>query len=707
MDSEDGNTFQNEDEFGEEESEEMMAIRSITEEGFSASKAEEFHRKRNQHRGEARDYRTTTIPDSSYFSANQQHQNNKMSEEMLAIQSIAGEGFESEYAEQYIQEETVIEQELVESEQILEDINSEDDLEETIIAAATKASKTVERSSNEVSTHDRSSNEDIAYERLKYEGSTRKKQLTKKLPKEKQSKEKPSKKRKSKENSESNDRLDRDRPIIDRDRPSESASNDRLSPSEPEDDSECTTGGEGLGQTVAEHYNMKKNVGTELRKHSRIVYMRNFNNWTKSMLIDEFLSRLKAARPLGCPIRVLDMGSGKGGDMLKWINGGVKHVVFADIAALSIEDCKVRYEELKKKEESKSYSRNVFSAEFIAVDCSKKRLRSHYEDKALELDLVSCQFCIHYSFESVQQARTMLKNAAECLKPGGYFVGTVPDSNQIIARQRKHPNVSFGNDVYQIQCLFDVFAPIPLFGAKYDFNLEGVVNCPEFLVHFGLFERIAEEYGLKLILRENFKPFYERKSKDHSALQLLRRMNAMETYPPSEGVDTVGQDADYCHAEAYLSDHQNNEKLGTLSKAEWEAITLYQVFAFEKVKGKVTPSSSSNNSTNLTSSSSHKRSADDNLDTSPYKRFADNSVDTSYKRSADDSPDTSTYKRSAEDSVDTSYKRSADDSPDTSCKRSADDSPDTSTFKRSADDSPDTASDSSDSEVGRTSPDNT
>lgn len=60
------------------------------------------------------------------------------------------------------------------------------------------------------------------------------------------------------------------------------------------------------------------------------------------------------------------------------------------------------------------------------------RLRSLYEDKSLELDLVSCQFCIHYSFESIAQARCMLKNAAECLKPGGFFVGTVPDSNQIV-----------------------------------------------------------------------------------------------------------------------------------------------------------------------------------------------------------------------------------------------------------------------------------
>lgn len=96
------------------------------------------------------------------------------------------------------------------------------------------------------------------------------------------------------------------------------------------------------------------------------------------------------------------------------------------------------------------------------------------------------------------------------------------------ARQRRHANNSFGNDVYRIECLFDTRRPIPLFGAKYHFNLEGVVNCPEFLVHFGLFEKIATEFGLKLVLKENFKTFYERKIKDHAGVQLIRRMNALE-----------------------------------------------------------------------------------------------------------------------------------------------------------------------------------
>jgi mRNA (guanine-N7-)-methyltransferase len=40
----------------------------------------------------------------------------------------------------------------------------------------------------------------------------------------------------------------------------------------------------------------------------------------------------------------------------------------------------------------------------------------------------------------------------------------------------------FGNSVFNIK--FDDLDDLPLFGAKYNFSLEGVVNCPEFLVYF-------------------------------------------------------------------------------------------------------------------------------------------------------------------------------------------------------------------------------
>ena len=51
--------------------------------------------------------------------------------------------------------------------------------------------------------------------------------------------------------------------------------------------------------------------------------------------------------------------------------------------------------------------------------------------------------------------------------------------------------MSFGNEVYEISFDMEGKQHIPLFGAKYHFKLEGVVDCPEFVVYFPLLEKYA------------------------------------------------------------------------------------------------------------------------------------------------------------------------------------------------------------------------
>jgi len=50
----------------------------------------------------------------------------------------------------------------------------------------------------------------------------------------------------------------------------------------------------------------------------------------------------------------------------------------------------------------------------------------------MQFDLVSCQFSVHYGFESLEQAEMMLQNACECLKPAGYFIGTIPNASEMM-----------------------------------------------------------------------------------------------------------------------------------------------------------------------------------------------------------------------------------------------------------------------------------
>ena len=53
---------------------------------------------------------------------------------------------------------------------------------------------------------------------------------------------------------------------------------------------------------------------------------------------------------------------------------------------------------------------------------------------SMVFDVVSCQFALHYCFESHSQAKRFIKNAASKLKPGGFFFGCTPWAEEIMRR---------------------------------------------------------------------------------------------------------------------------------------------------------------------------------------------------------------------------------------------------------------------------------
>ncbi|XP_003747248.1 mRNA cap guanine-N7 methyltransferase [Galendromus occidentalis] len=333
----------------------------------------------------------------------------------------------------------------------------------------------------------------------------------------------------------------------------------------------------GLAPLVAEHYNNREDEGREGRKESRILHLRNFNNWVKSMLIKDFVKRAKDnPYKMRGPFRVLDIGSGKGGDLMKWQKGNIQHLVSADIAEVSLEQAKDRYMDNKARADRQGL--DIFDADFIVADCTRDRLVSKYAKPDIVFDIVSCQFTFHYCFESLTQARCMIRNIAERLRKGGYFIGTTPNAYELIRRLKESDDLSFGNDVYRVT--FDSKEEFPLFGCKYDFHLEGVVDCPEFLVNFEMLKILAKEHGLQIVKCWTFEEFYNEYRNEDEGSFLLTKMNALETYPPGYGTQLSGEADDYAHAQK--AHEQTKRPVGTLSKPEWEALTIYVAYAFVK-----------------------------------------------------------------------------------------------------------------------------
>ncbi|PAV75868.1 hypothetical protein WR25_08142 isoform B [Diploscapter pachys] len=257
-----------------------------------------------------------------------------------------------------------------------------------------------------------------------------------------------------------------------------------------------------------------------------------------------------------------------------------------DIADVSVEQAKGRYEEMKDRNRRNFF----FPAEFIVADSTKDDLMEKYANK-MPFDISSCQFSLHYSFCDEQSARTYIRNAVGNLKPGGFFIGTLPDANRIVWAARQG-NGMFKNAVCSItfenteQLLNE---QLPHFGAKFHFTLDEQVNCPEFLAHFSLLQKIlVDEFDMDLVFVRQFPDAAKKWMASREGRELASKMRALEKYPPFPGQNPSGEADEYGYAEEQLKkmneDGNKQKYIECLSKSEWEAVCMYLVFAFRKRK---------------------------------------------------------------------------------------------------------------------------
>uniref|UniRef100_A0A914MQ19 mRNA cap guanine-N(7) methyltransferase n=1 Tax=Meloidogyne incognita TaxID=6306 RepID=A0A914MQ19_MELIC len=335
---------------------------------------------------------------------------------------------------------------------------------------------------------------------------------------------------------------------------------------------------------VASHYNAIPEIGIQKRNNSSILHLRNLNNWMKSMLIADTLDRLKSqSEKFGWrQIRVLDLACGKGGDLRKWRVGGIDEIVMTDIAEVSLQDCRDRFNRMRDRKTR----RLPFNAHFVQADLIEVDLPDCLPKEApKQFEIASCQFALHYAFRSEQSARKMIENCTKMIQVGGYFIGTITNASAIVQYLRKS-NGNFSNRVCSVSLgnnfSLDEESPIPLFGAEIRFRLEGVVDCPEYLCYFPLLQKILEEMGFQLIYEYDFPDAINNylKERGNEAIDLMQRMDALEILDKNKFSEA--DEEEFGPAITKLKSG-NGERVGTISKSEWEVITMYKVFAFQKL----------------------------------------------------------------------------------------------------------------------------
>ncbi|KAL2483619.1 mRNA cap guanine-N7 methyltransferase 1 [Forsythia ovata] len=302
-----------------------------------------------------------------------------------------------------------------------------------------------------------------------------------------------------------------------------------------------------FARKVADHYSARTNQTLEEREASPIIHLKKLNNWIKSVLIQLYAKRGDA---------VLDLACGKGGDLIKWDKAKISYYVGIDISDGSIEDCRTRYNgDADHHQRRRKFS---FPARLMCGDCFEVRLDTVLADDA-PFDVCSCQFAMHYSWSTEARARRALANVSALLRPGGIFIGTMPDSNVIIKKLREAEGLAFGNSVYWVRFGEEFgekkFKSSSPFGIQYSFHLEDAVDCPEWIVPFPVFKSLAEEYDLELVFVKNFHVFVDEYLKKPEFVELMRRLGALG---------------------------DGNQDQSTLSPDEWEVAYLYLTFVLRK-----------------------------------------------------------------------------------------------------------------------------
>jgi mRNA (guanine-N7-)-methyltransferase len=226
------------------------------------------------------------------------------------------------------------------------------------------------------------------------------------------------------------------------------------------------------------------------RQQSYFYNMRRFHNGIKRDLYNKYTNSKS----------VLEISSGKSGDLSKLFDNKVTRVVGYDIDANSIAEANRRLREYPI-DFQKLVSLHVLDLSTNAIPGDQ------------EFDVVSCQFALHYFFKSEDTFLTILSSIENNLKVGGIFMGTFFDGESLINRLQ----FPFNDPHFK---LTRKATTETLFGNTINVSLKDDINISsaeiynpedEFIVDFEKFTKVMELLGFELVESKMFKDLYENK----------------------------------------------------------------------------------------------------------------------------------------------------------------------------------------------------
>ena len=145
--------------------------------------------------------------------------------------------------------------------------------------------------------------------------------------------------------------------------------------------------------------------------------MRRFHNKIKEQLYNKYCKNTNW---------LLELCSGKGGDIHKWTFNNIKNVHGYDISERNITECKRRINGLSKQDRA-SLNYNFYNLDLTKDDSCD----IIYKNNPSNFDVICCQFGFHYFFECKNHFDNIMKILDTSLYTDGYFIITFLDDTRI------------------------------------------------------------------------------------------------------------------------------------------------------------------------------------------------------------------------------------------------------------------------------------